>query len=423
MDLGKTIAIVGCQWGDEGKGKLVDILAKKYDLIVRATGGANAGHTIYTENKKIVFHLIPSGVLHEGKIAVIGNGCVIHLPTLFEEIETLKKEEVDISGRLWISDRSHIVFEYHKKIDVLLEEQKGEKKIGTTGRGIGPAYTDKMMRIGIRIGELLNFKKFQEHYLANLKIHQKMYGFEHDYQKELNELSRLGEKIHPFITETFTLLRNARKSGKTILIEGANGTLLDIDHGTFPFVTSSNASIGGIVTGTGIAPRHINNVIGIVKAYTTRVGSGPFPTELRDETGNAIREKGGEYGATTGRPRRCGWFDAMIVQYTCELNGITNINLTKLDILSGMKTLKIATGYTWKGKPLKSFAQAIGVIDEIEIQYEEIPGWEEPLDLCNAFESLPKNAQNYVKRIEKLVKTPINFIGVGQDRKKMIWRD
>lgn len=420
MDLGKIIAIIGCQWGDEGKGKLVDILAEKYDLIVRATGGANAGHTIYTENKKIVFHLIPSGVLHAGKIGVIGNGCVIHLPTLFEEIETLKKEGVEVNGRLWISDRGHIVFEYHKKIDILLEEQKGGKKIGTTGRGIGPAYTDKMMRMGIRIGELLNFEKFQEHYLANLKIHQKMYVFEHDGGKELSELKNYAEKIKPFIAETFTLLRNARENEKSILVEGANGTLLDIDHGTFPFVTSSNAAIGGIISGTGIAPRHISNVIGIVKAYTTRVGSGPFPTELLDETGNMIREKGGEYGATTGRPRRCGWFDAVVVRYACELNGITAINLTKLDVLSGMKTLKIATGYSWNGRKLESFAQAISVIDQITIEYEEMPGWDESLDRCNSFENLPKNAQNYVKRIEKLVKTPIRFIGVGQDRKKMI---
>lgn len=419
--LGQIIAIIGCQWGDEGKGKLVDILAEEYDIVVRATGGANAGHTIYLNEKKFVFHLVPSGVLHEGKIGVIGNGCVIHIPTLVEEIEELKKENIDLNGRLWISEKAHLVLDYHRMLDALQEEQKGGKKIGTTQRGIGPAYTDKMMRIGIRVGELLNFENFKEHYLNNLAFHKKSFGnFEHDDKKELIELEKLAEKIQPFITETFTYLKNAREKGKKILLEGANGTLLDIDHGTYPFVTSSNASIGGIVSGSSIAPTHIKDAIGIVKAYTTRVGSGPFPTELLDETGEFIRQKGGEFGATTGRPRRCGWFDAMVVRYACELNGITAINITKLDVLSGQKTLKIATGYQYKEKNLKSFAEAIGIIDKIQVQYEELAGWDEPLEHCRTFNDLPKNAQNYVKKLAELVRTPIKFIGVGHDRKQMI---
>lgn len=421
QNLGKIAAIIGCQWGDEGKGKLVDILAEKYDIIARATGGANAGHTIYTGDKKFVFHLVPSGVLHEGKIAVIGNGCVIHIPTLFEEIETLKKENILVEGRLWISDRAHIVFDYHKTLDGLQEEQKGGKKIGTTKRGIGPSYTDKIMRMGIRIGELLDFAAFKEHYMANLEFHKKLYGnFEHDSEKELSELEQFAEKLKPFIIDTVEYLNHAHIQEKTLLLEGANGSMLDVDHGTYPFVTSSNATIGGIVTGTGIAPRHFTSAIGIVKAYTTRVGSGPFPTELNDETGNMIREKGAEYGATTGRPRRCGWFDAVVVRYACMINGITHINLTKLDVLSGMPTLKIATSYQYNGKILDTYPASPKTQEKMEIIYEEIPGWEKSLEDCKKFEDLPINAQKYVRRIEELVKAPIAFIGVGRDRKQMI---
>jgi adenylosuccinate synthase len=419
----KVVTVLGCQWGDEGKGKLVDILAEKYDIIARATGGANAGHTIYVGDKKVVFHLIPSGVLHEGKVAVIGNGCVVHIPTLFEEIETLKKEGITIDGRLWISDRTHIVCDFHRILDGLQEEQKGGKKIGTTKRGIGPAYTDKMMRMGIRVGELLDFATFEEHYRSNLAFHQKAFGpFDHDSEKELSELRELSKKIQPFVIDTAQYLDEQRKAGKTILLEGANGAMLDIDHGTYPFVTSSNASLGGIVTGTGVAARHIQANIGIVKAYTTRVGSGPFPTELLDATGDAIREKGGEYGATTGRPRRCGWFDAVVVKYACMINGITDINLTKLDILSGLPVLKIATGYKNKGATINGFPADLKTLETMEIVYEELPGWNEPLDHCTSFDQLPENAKKYIERIEQLVEAKITFIGVGRDRKQMIVR-
>ncbi|MEK7545426.1 MAG: adenylosuccinate synthase [Patescibacteria group bacterium] len=417
---GQISIIIGCQWGDEGKGKLVDILAQKHDMIVRATGGANAGHTIYVGDKKVIFHLIPSGVLHPGKIAVIGNGCVIPITTLFEEIATLKKEGVDLDGRLWISDHAHIVLDYHRTLDALQEEQKGGKKIGTTKRGIGPAYADKIMRMGIRIGELLNFEKFTEKYLANLAFHQKAYGLEHDGTTELAQLKDFAEKIRPYVTETFNVIRTAEKTGKKILVEGANGALLDIDHGTYPFVTSSNASIGGIITGTGIAPQQLGRIIGIVKAYTTRVGSGPFPSELLDEIGEAIRTKGAEFGSTTGRPRRCGWFDGVVTRYACELNGVTEINLTKLDVLSGMKTLKLATSYTHNGKVLNSFADCIDIPEEIEVHYEEMPGWGEDISKCKTREELPQNAQNYIARIEELSGVRVSSIGVGHDRMQMI---
>ena len=420
QQISPVTAIIGCQWGDEGKGKLVDILAQKYDLIVRATGGANAGHTIYVGDKKVVFHLIPSGVLHEGKIAVIGNGCVIHVPTLFEEIETLKTQGVDLTGRLWVSSHAHIVLDFHRTLDALQEEQKGGKKIGTTKRGIGPSYTDKIMRMGIRIGELLNFEKFRERYLANLAFHQKAYGLEHDAETELAQLKDFSEKIRPFVTETFSVIRSAQKNQKKILVEGANGVLLDIDHGTYPFVTSSNASIGGMLTGTGIAPQSFQQIIGIVKAYTTRVGAGPFPTELLDETGEAIRTKGAEFGSTTGRPRRCGWFDGVVTRYACELNGVTEMNLTKLDVLSGMKTLKLAAAYMYKGVQLDSFAQAVDVMDEIEIVYEEMPGWDEDISKATRREDLPQNAQNYIKRIKELSGVAVTYIGVGHDRTEMI---
>lgn len=423
MNLSQVIAIIGSQWGDEGKGKLVDILAEKYDIVARATGGANAGHTIYVGDKKTVFHLVPSGVLHKGKVGVIGNGCVVHIPTLFEEIRLLAAQGVDVRGRLFISNRAHVVLDYHKTLDGLLEDQKAGKKIGTTKRGIGPAYTDKMMRIGVQLGELSDFKKFQEHYMENLTMYRKVYGnFTHDSEKELNELKAYAEELLPYIADTSFYLNEAREQGKLILLEGANGTLLDIDHGTYPFVTSSNASIGGVITGSGMAARHIGNSIGIVKAYTTRVGSGPFPTELLDETGNWIREKGGEYGATTGRPRRCGWFDAVVVKYACMLNGTTDINLTKLDILSGMKIIKIATGYEHNGKLLASYPSAPDVLANMKVIYEEMPGWEESLDNCKKFEDLPKNAQNYIARIEQLVKAPVTFIGVGKERSQMITR-
>ncbi|MBI5152827.1 adenylosuccinate synthase [Candidatus Peregrinibacteria bacterium] len=420
MRSNKIAAIIGLQWGDEGKGKLVDILTEKYDVIVRSTGGANAGHTIYREAKKIVFHLIPSGMMHKDKICIIGNGVVAHLPTLIEELNTLKSLGAKIAGRLFISDRAHIVFDFHKIIDGMQEEKKGGSNVGTTRRGIGPAYTDKISRIGIRMGELRNFESFSKRFMENVRMARVMYGnFEYDENHELNYLKSIMPEILPLIINTEHYLHEAYKKGKSILIEGANGTMLDIDHGTYPFVTSSNASIGGAIAGSGL-PAQINPVIGILKAYTTRVGGGPFPTELHDETGKYLREKGGEFGSTTGRPRRCGWFDAVVARWTCVINGATEINLTKLDVLSGLKKIRIATAYELDGKKLDSLPYSTEDFARITPIYEEMEGWDEDISKCAHFKDLPPAAQKYIKKIEKLLGCPIKYIGTGTGAKDLI---
>ncbi|MFH1218511.1 MAG: adenylosuccinate synthase [Candidatus Peregrinibacteria bacterium] len=415
--------VVGAQWGDEGKGKLIDILAEKTDLVVRCTGGANAGHTIYVEGKKFIFHLIPSGIFHKNTICVVGNGVALHLPTFFEEITQLNEHGIDTHERILISDRAHLLFDYHKTIDGIQEEMKGKKKVGTTMRGIGPCYTDKIRRNGIRVHDLINFDIFREKYMENLKMFKKMYGkFKHDENTELVQLKELSKKLMPMITDTAYYLNEAIENNKKILIEGANGALLDIDHGTYPYVTSSNATIGGIVTGSGIGATKINYVTGIMKAYTTRVGAGPFPTELLDKLGEQIREAGGEYGSTTGRPRRCGWFDAVIGKYSAQINGLTEVNLTKLDILSGLPTLKIATNYKYKHEYLPSFPASLETLKEVEPEYIELKGWKEDISKIKNYSDLPKNAQAYIEKIEELVKTPITSIGVGVAREDMIFR-
>ena len=419
---GKVCAVIGGQWGDEGKGKLVDILAEQYDYIVRATGGANAGHTIYLGEDKFVFHLVPAGMLHPGKICVVGNGMVVHFPTLIEELDILAKAKIKVGKRLVISDRAHVVFEYRKLIDRVQEERKGAGKVGTTGRGIGPAYADKTSRIGIRAGELLDFEAFSERYRKNLEMHKAMYGFEHDGEAELRELKKMLPRIAPCITDTSFLIADVLKKKKTVLLEGANGTLLDIDHGTFPFVTSSNASLGGIVTGSGIAANKIENVVGIMKAYLTRVGSGPFPTELDNELGASIRTAGNEFGATTGRPRRCGWFDAVGARYAVRINGLTAINLTKIDVLTGQPHLKIGIAYTYKGKRYTEFPADVNVLTNCEVEYKMLPGWKEDTSKARTFKQLPKNCQRYILTLEKLVGCKMVFIGTGRSREQMLRR-
>jgi adenylosuccinate synthase len=430
FNLSNVTAVLGTQWGDEGKGKLVDILSKEFEIIARATGGANAGHTIYVPNPlkkeetaKFIFHLIPSGVIHDDKFAVLGNGVVIHIPTFLEELDTLKQYNIDLSGRLFISDRAHIVFDYHKKIDALEEEQKGSSKVGTTLRGIGPAYQDKIARRGVRMGELLDFDSFSEHVRQTFLQLKTLYkGLKHDIDEELKQLRDFVGVLRPFIADTSLYLNKAIDEGKTVLIEGANGTHLDIDHGTYPFVTSSNASVGGIITGTGIGLGKVKSVVGIMKAYVTRVGSGVFPTELTDDTGNALREKGGEYGSTTGRPRRCGWFDAVVGRYSVMINGLTSINLTKLDVLDDLETIKICNGYKYKGKQLESMPAAVETYKDLELDYIEMKGWKTDTSKALKFEDLPENAQKYVIKLEELINCPINFIGVGVRRDQIIHR-
>lgn len=423
---GNVCAIVGGQWGDEGKGKLVDILAEKYDMIVRSTGGANAGHTVYVkdatgEYKKYIFHLIPSGVLYPGSINIIGNGCVVHIPTLLDEVKVLKENGIDCNGRVFISDRAHLIFEYHKTVDGLQDEAKGKNKLGTTRRGIGPAYTDKISRVGVRIHELLSFERFEEHLRENVANLQKMYDVNFDFDKELAYYREILPIIKPYIADTAMMANQAIASGKKILMEGANATLLDVDHGTYPYVTSSNASIGGIISGSGIGATKITSIIGIMKAYSTRVGSGPFPTELENEIGEKLRTKGGEFGSTTGRPRRCGWFDAVAARYSVIINGMTCINLTKLDVLDEMESLKIATAYNYKGQKLASFPASPDILSEVEIEYIELPGWKTSIKNAKSFKELPPNAQAYVQKIEELLGCPVNFIGNGVGRDEMIF--
>jgi len=423
---GNVCAIVGGQWGDEGKGKLVDIMAEHYDFVVRATGGANAGHTVYVkspngEYKKHVFHLMPSGALYPKTTNIIGNGCVVHIPTFFDEVKVLKDNGISVDGRVFISDRVHLIFEYHKKIDNIQEERKGKNKVGTTGRGIGPAYADKISRVGIRLHELLDFHKFEEHMRENVANVEKIYDFKFDIEAELNYYRDMIAEIKPFIADTALMVNTAAAGGKKILMEGANATLLDVDHGTYPYVTSSNASIGGLITGTGVGATKLTSVIGIMKAYSTRVGSGPFPTELENEIGEKLRTKGGEFGSTTGRPRRCGWFDAFGAKYAVMINDMNSINLTKLDVLDEMETIKIATGYFSDGKKLESFPASADILSNVEVEYIEMPGWKTSIKDAKTFKDLPENAQKYVKKIEELLGCHIDFIGTGVGRDEMIF--
>jgi len=424
--LGQVVYVAGSQWGDEGKGKLVDILSGHYDIVARSAGGANAGHTIcVNENgktKKYVFHLLPSGVLHENKICVIGNGTVVHIPTLLEEIASLKEQGIDVHNKLKISNRAHLLLEYHKIIDGIEEEQKAGKKVGTTRRGIGPAYTDKISRSGIRVVDLMDFDFFAEKLRQNANKYMSMYKFEFDIEREINYYKDAFELIQGYITDTTEYLHNALTNGKTILIEGAQGTHLDIDHGTYPYVTSSNTTSGGACTGLGLPPNKIKNVVGIMKAYTTRVGEGPFPTELGGMEGDMLRDQGGEYGATTGRPRRCGWLDLMVVKQSIKLNGITSINLTKLDVLTKFRKIKIGVGYKLNGQPINSIPASLGEFANVEVEYIESDGWMDDISKAEKFKDFPKNCQKYIKTIEDHLDTPINFIGVGANRDQMIYR-
>lgn len=424
--LGQVVYVAGSQWGDEGKGKLVDILSQKYDIIARAAGGANAGHTIcVTKNgksEKFIFHLLPSGVLHEGKTCVIGNGCVVHIPTLLDEIHELKGKGIDAMGKLLISDRAHIIFDYHKEIDGIQEAGKGDKKVGTTKRGIGPAYTDKIDRRGIRMGDLLNFDSFAEKFRANAEAKIKAYGIKVDIEEQINYYKDVVEFLQPVIINTIEYINRAYDEGSTILVEGAQGSHLDIDFGTYPFVTSSNTTSGGACTGLGIAPAKISSVVGIVKAYTTRVGSGPFPTELADMEGDMLRNQGGEFGATTGRPRRCGWFDAVVVKNAVTINGINSVNITKLDVLTGFQTIKIGVSYKLNGEKTDYIPASLEDFEKVEVVYEELPGWTQKIADVKHFKDLPKNAQNYILKLEELIGVPINFIGVGMDRNELIFR-
>jgi adenylosuccinate synthase len=399
-ELGQVAAVIGAQWGDEGKGKIVDILTEHYDVLARASGGANAGHTIVVEGEKHVFHLLPSGSLHERKPVILGSGMVIHLPTLLKEIETLEEAGIDIMSRLKISEAAHIVFDYHKKIDGVIEERRLEK-VGTTMRGIGPCYADKAFRTGLRMSDLrdrdeIEIKRVFRH---NASFVDKMFDLRVYGEEELNQLAVAKKKLNKSIANTVSFLHK-QLDKKSILIEGAQATLLDIDHGTYPHVTSSQTTVTGALHALGLPPQSLHSCIGVVKAYCTRVGEGPFHTEVTGKRGDDLRERGGEYGATTGRARRCGWLDINDVKYAATLNGCTHLNLTKLDVLDAEETIPVFTGE-------KSI---------------ELPGWQVSTSSMTQFEDLPENAQNYVAHIEKALNIPVSFIGTGPGREEMIVR-
>jgi len=417
----QVCAILGGQWGDEGKGKLVDILAGKFDIVGRFNGGSNAGHTIVVDGKKFPFHLLPCGMLYQDTINVIGNGVVLHPPTLFRELKTLDDNDVDYTGRLKISDRAHLVFECHNIIDGIQEASLKDKNIGTTKKGIGPCYASKATRNGLRVGDLEDFELFEKKLRNLYATLQKQYDFEYDVNEEIERYRHYRDILVPMTIDSVTYMNQAYKEGKTILAEGANAALLDIDFGTYPFVTSSPTTAGGICTGLGISPNKIQTTFGIVKAYTTRVGEGPFPTELLCETGEAMRAEGHEFGTTTGRPRRCGWLDIPVAAYSNLINGYTSINITKLDVLSILSEIKIGVSYSVDGKELPHghMPSTLARLGAVTVNYETMPGWEVDISDIRTFEELPVNAQNYILRIEELLDVPVSWIGTGPGREQM----
>ena len=420
-----NIVIVGTQWGDEGKGKIVDLLADVADVVVRFQGGNNAGHTMVVNGEQFISHLVPSGILQK-KTCYIGNGVVVDPKVLIDEMEYLLCRGIDISPeKLKISALAHIIMPYHSQMDVARESLKGKNKIGTTGRGIGPCYEDKVSRQGIRLVELIDPELFRERLLAvidekNFYLQQYLSSSAVDFQAVLDVFNQYAERLKPHVANISVELHEAIMAGKQLLFEGAQGTHLDIDHGTYPFVTSSNTVAGNACCGSGVGPKHITGVMGIVKAYTTRVGQGPFPSELFDDIGNRIQQKGAEFGATTGRKRRCGWLDMVVLNNAVRLNGLTSLAITKLDVLGGLDTLSICTGYAYKDKILKEFPANLKMLSECRPVYETLPGWSEDISNIRRREELPKNTRNYLSRIEELTQTPIGIISVGPGRDETI---
>jgi len=417
-----TVVVVGTQWGDEGKGKITDFLAESADVVARYQGGNNAGHTIMIKDKKYKVHLIPSGIFYGNKVCVLGNGMVINPAALIEEIEYIHASGFSTEG-LKISDRAHVIMPYHIRLDALEEEQKGQNKIGTTLKGIGPCYMDKASRNGIRIADLLDRAVFEEKLRAMVaaknKVIEQVYGAEGlDADEILEDYLRYAEVIRPYVTDTSVVLNDAIDSGRKVLFEGAQGVMLDIDHGTYPFVTSSNPSAGGVCIGSGVGPTKIKQVIGVAKAYTSRVGDGPFPTELKDAVGDRIREIGNEYGTTTGRPRRVGWFDSVVVRHARRVSGITGLSLNSLDVLTGLSTVKICTAYRYRGELIDYYPASLSVLNECEAVYEELPGWHEDISGARKLEDLPLNARRYVERVSELTGIPIVIFSVGRSREQ-----
>ncbi len=421
-----SLVIVGTQWGDEGKGKVIDYLAKEADMVVRGQGGNNAGHTVVVGDKKYALHLIPSGILYKEKINVVGNGVVLDSEGFLKEIDGLIKDGVDVSN-IKISDRAHLVFPYHKTIDALAEAARGADDIGTTKKGIGPCYMDKIERSGLRTCDIFNEDTFVEKLSAQIdkknEIIEKLYNADRLNKEEIIENSLVQmRRIKPYIEDTTVLVYDAIEDNKKVLFEGAQGTLLDIDLGTYPYVTSSHPIAGGFTIGSGVGPGCIDEVLGITKAYTTRVGKGPFVSEEDNETGDKIRVAGHEFGTTTGRPRRCGWFDSVVVKYAKRTNGMTMIALMLLDVLSEFETIKICTAYEYKGEVINNFPASLDVLEECKPIYKELKGWQTDITGCTTYEELPKEAKEYIETIEELVGSPVKIVSVGPKRSQTIVR-
>ncbi|KAL2923703.1 Adenylosuccinate synthetase 2 chloroplastic [Bienertia sinuspersici] len=426
--LSQVSGVLGCQWGDEGKGKLVDILAQHFDVVARCQGGANAGHTIYnSEGKKFALHLVPSGILNEETLCVIGNGVVVHLPGLFSEIDSLESNGVSCKGRILVSDRAHLLFDFHQAVDGLRESELAKSFIGTTKRGIGPAYSSKVIRNGIRVGDLRHMDTFPqklEVLLMDAASRFKDFNYGPEMLKEeVEKYKRFAERLEPFIADTVLVMNETISQKKKVLVEGGQATMLDIDFGTYPFVTSSSPSAGGICTGLGIAPRVVGDLIGVVKAYTTRVGSGPFPTEILGQGGDLLRFAGQEFGTTTGRPRRCGWLDVVALKYSCDINGFSALNLTKLDVLSDLPEIQLGVAYKdVDGTPIKSFPGDLHVLERLKVEYEVLPGWKTDISSVRNYSDLPLAARRYVERIEELTGVLVHYIGVGPGRDALIYK-
>ncbi len=427
-----SVVIVGSQWGDEGKGKMTDYLSQEADVVVRSQGGNNAGHSIVFEGKKFALRLVPSGIFGAKKLSVIGNGVVVNPKALLEEIHYLEDNGVDVSG-LRISNRAHVTMPYHILLDKCEEKAKGDQKVGTTQKGIGPTYMDKVARIGIRMCDLLEKDTFEKKLRENLDLKNalftKIYGVEPlKFDDIFDEYYQYGQELKKYVTDTSLLINDEMDANKKVLFEGAQGTMLDIDDGTYPYVTSSNPAAGGASTGAGVGPNRIDRVVGICKAYTTRVGEGPFPTELTDEIGDHIRETGHEYGVVTGRPRRVGWLDAVALRHAHRVDGLNYLSLNLLDVLSGLKTIKIARAYELDGKEINYYPASLEELDRCKPVYDELPGWDEDITNVTKFDDLPENAKNYLKRIEELTDTPLATVSVGPDREQTMilhdpWKD
>jgi adenylosuccinate synthase len=420
--------VIGSQWGDEGKGKVVDLLSEEIDIVARYQGGANAGHTIMWGDKTFVLHLVPSGIFHEGVTCVIGNGVVIDPVAVMKEIGMIQDLGYSVDGRLLISHNAHLIMPYHKQIEAAKEQSRDAGAIGTTGRGIGPAYVDKFARTGIRVVDLLDRdvlrKKLRTSIEEKNAILKAVYGAETlDVDAIVDEYVEFDKLIDPYVTDTTQYLCNALREGKRILAEGAQGSLLDVDFGTYPFVTSSHPTVGGCCTGLGVPPTEIDRVIGIVKAYCTRVGNGPFPTELEDETGERLRREGGEFGATTGRPRRCGWLDLVALRYTSMINGITDYAITKMDVLSGFDEIKVCTAYRYDGKQTSRFPSETQTLDRVEPVYETLPGWTEDISEVQSADELPAAARDYLRFITEKTGVRISMISTGPKREQTIYGD